>query len=48
VRRAHEAAVVRRPLDLEDGVVHLLARARERFLELRLVVDVAERATVRS
>jgi hypothetical protein len=41
VRGAHEPAVVRRPLDLEDRVVHLLPRARERLLELSLVVHVA-------
>jgi hypothetical protein len=41
VRRADETAVVRRPLDLEDGVVDLLAGPGERLLELRLVVDVA-------
>ena len=41
VGRADEAAVVRRSLDLEHGVVHLAAGAGERLLELRLVVDVA-------
>ena len=41
VGRADEAPVVRWALDLEDGVVHLLARPCERLLELRLVVDVA-------
>ena len=41
MRRADEAPVVRWALDLEHGVVHLLARAGERLLELGLVVDVA-------
>jgi len=41
VRSADESAVVRRPLDLEDGVVHLLAGASEGLLQLGLVVDVA-------
>ena len=41
MRRTDEAPVVRRALDLENGVVHLLARAGERLLKLRLVVDVA-------
>jgi hypothetical protein len=41
MRGADEPPVVRRALDLEHGVVHLLAGARERLLELRLVVDVA-------
>src|SRR6478609_5422773 len=35
-----EAAVVRRPLDLEHGVVHRLSASRQRLLQLRLVVDV--------
>ena len=39
--RADELAVVRRALDLEHRVVDMPARARERLLELRLVVDVA-------
>ena len=41
VRRADEPPVVRRALDLEHGVVNLRPRARERLLELGLVVDVA-------
>ena len=41
MRGADEAAVVRRPLDLDHGVVHLATRAGERFLELGLVVHVA-------
>ena len=40
-RRAREAPVVRRALDLEHRVVHRLAPARERLLQLGLVVDVA-------
>src|SRR5207244_6814643 len=36
-----EAPVVRRPLDLEHGVVHRLAPSRQCLLELGLVVDVA-------
>ena len=41
VRGADEPAVVRRALHLEHRVVDLPTRARERFLELGLVVDVA-------
>src|SRR5262245_53878386 len=41
LRGAHEPTIVWRPLDLEHGVVHLLARARESLLELGLVVDMA-------
>jgi hypothetical protein len=41
VRGAHEAAVVRGSLDLEDRVVHLPAGAGERLLQLGLVVDMA-------
>ena len=40
MRRAHEAAVVGRSLDLDDRVVHLPAGAGERLLQLGLVVDV--------
>src|SRR5207302_10144005 len=42
-RGAREAPVVRRALDLDDAVADLPAAPRERFLELRLVVDVAGR-----
>ncbi len=41
MRGADEAAVVWRPFDLEDGVVHLPARPRQGLLQLGLVVDVA-------
>src|SRR5215208_4240181 len=39
--RGGEAAVVRRPFHLDDAVVDALAAARERLLQLGLVVDVA-------
>ena len=41
-----EAAIVRRPLDLEHGIIHRLAAPRERFLELGLVVDMAVQRVV--
>ena len=41
MRSADELAVVRRSLDLEHRVVDVASGARERLLELRLVVDVA-------
>src|SRR5439155_8909879 len=41
-----EAPVVRRPLDLEHGVVHRLAPSRQCLLELGLVVDVAVQRVV--
>src|SRR5919201_2380655 len=39
-RGAGEGALVRRPRDLEHRVGHLLRPARERLLQLGLVVDV--------
>jgi hypothetical protein len=45
-RRAGEAAVVRRALDVEDGVRDAQAAARELLLELRLVVDVARQRVI--
>src|SRR4051794_5706749 len=39
-RSAGEAAIMRWPVDLEHAVRHRLAEPRERFLQLRLVVDV--------
>ena len=47
-RRARERPLVRRALGLEDPVGDLAARAGERLLQLRLVVDVASSARSRS
>src|SRR5436190_16131592 len=45
-RRATKAAVVRRPVDIEHGVVDGLAAPRKRLLQLRLEVDVAGQRVV--
>ena len=39
-RDADEAAIVRRPLDVEHAVLHLVPGSGERLLQLGLVVDV--------